>query len=176
MGLETLKIMGLYHDTLEKHKLAERMPFNIKLIKGELTVEQYIEYLIGQYFIFSTIENNFQLPHPELKRSDVIKDDLIELGVTLISTSLESIHKYTQYLIGLSQDEVNPHIYLHYLAIVFGGQIIKQKIHGSGRMYDFSNMEEVSRSIRYIQQDSWKDEVNKGYDFVIDIFRELENV
>jgi heme oxygenase len=168
--------MGLYQDTLEKHKTAERMSFNIKMIKGELLVEQYIEYLIGQYFIFSTIENNFQLPHPELKRSDVIKEDLVELGVDYISTPLESIHRYTEYLMGLSQDDINPHIYLHYLAIVFGGQIIKQKIHGSGRMYDFANMEEVSRSIRYIQQDSWKDEVNKGYDFIIDIFRELETL
>jgi len=168
--------MGLYEDTVDKHKTAERMPFNSKLIKGELTVSEYVEYLKGQYSIFSTIEDNFELPHPELKRGDVIKEDLIELGVDDFSTSMESVRTYTDYLKKMNQLEVNPHIYLHYLAIVFGGQFIRQNIHGSGKMYNFVNMKDLIESIRMLQRDDWKDEVNKGYDFIISILKELETV
>jgi heme oxygenase len=83
---------------------------------------------------------------------------------------------YISYLKGLSQEEVNPHIYLNYLAIMFGGQMMKKNTPGSGNMYDFDNMMESMQSVRKIQKDEWADEVNKGFDFMIDIFKELESV
>ena len=68
------------------------------------------------------------------------------------------------------------HVYLNYLAIMFGGQMMKTKVPSTGRMYDFENMMEAAGSIRAIQKDEWADEVNKGFDFMIEIFKELENV
>jgi hypothetical protein len=41
-------------------------------------------------------------------------------------------------------------------------------------MYDFDNMMESMQSVRNIQKDEWADEVNRGFDFMIDIFKELE--
>ena len=35
-------------------------------------------------------------------------------------------------------------------------------------------MMESMQSVRDIQKDEWADEVNKGFDFMIDIFKELE--
>jgi hypothetical protein len=52
---------------------------------------------------------------------------------------------------------------------------MKSKVPGSGRMYDFDNMMECVGSIRAIQKDEWVDEVNKGFDFLINIFDELQN-
>jgi hypothetical protein len=43
-------------------------------------------------------------------------------------------------------------------------------------MYDFENMQECIQSIRRVQKDEWADEVNKGYDFIILIFEELESL
>jgi hypothetical protein len=37
-------------------------------------------------------------------------------------------------------------------------------------------MMECAGAIRAIQKDEWADEVNKGFDFMIEIFKELENV
>ena len=38
----------------EKHSLAEKMPFNQKMFRGELSNEEYTTYLTQQYAIFST--------------------------------------------------------------------------------------------------------------------------
>jgi hypothetical protein len=44
----------------------------------------------------------------------------------------------------------------------------------SGKIYDFDNVQEAIQSIRAVQQDAWADEVNKGFDFNIALFEELE--
>jgi hypothetical protein len=43
-------------------------------------------------------------------------------------------------------------------------------------MYDFEDMKGAAGSVREIQTDEWADEVNKGFDFMIEIFKELDNV
>jgi len=89
---------------------------------------------------------------------------------------LQSTKKYSDYLETLSEEESLPHIYLNYLALAFGGQIIKSKVPGSGKMYEFEgDMFEVVGSIRKIQKDEWADEVNKGLDYIINIFEDLWN-
>ncbi len=51
---------------------------------------------------------------------------------------------------------------------------MKKSVPSAGRMYDFDNMPEAAQSIRNVQKDEWADEVNKGFDFIITIFDELE--
>ena len=75
--------MGLKEATHDKHKEAERMLFNVKMFKGELTNEQYAKYLLSQLEIFSSIEENFQLPHEGLKRKYAVIEDLKSLGFDL---------------------------------------------------------------------------------------------
>jgi len=57
---------------------------------------------------------------------------------------------------------------------MFGGQMIKKAVPSTGRMYVFDNMQETIQSIRNVQNDEWAEEVNKGFDFNILIFDELE--
>ena len=167
--------MGLKEATAEKHKMAERMPFNGKMFRGELGIPQYAEYLKSQYAIFSTIEDNFELPHSSLARKSATFSDLENTGV-LEHTAGSKTLEYCEYLQSLSQDDINAHIYLHYLALMFGGQMMKSKVPSEGKMYDFEDMTEAAGAIRAIQKDEWADEVNKGFDFMIEIFKELENV
>ena len=82
--------------------------------------------------------------------------------------------EYVAYLRGLSQEDANAHIYLNYLAIMFGGQMMKKATPGPGKMYEFENMKECMESVRAIQKDEWADEVNKGFDFMIKIMKNLE--
>ena len=78
------------------------------------------------------------------------------------------------YLSSLSYEQILPHIYLNYMAIMFGGQMMKKAVPSTGRMYVFDNMQEAIQAIRNVQKDEWADEVNKGFDFNIMIFEELE--
>lgn len=163
--------MTLREATMIKHKIAEQMPFNVAMINGDLSKQQYVDYLQSQYDIFSTIENLCSLPDTML-RTDKILEDILELDNTPFFTSYKKTENYCNYL-KESTTDIWPHVYLNYLAIAFGGQMIKSKIPGSGKMYSFENIQDTIKYIRSIQKDEWADEVNKAYDYLIEIFEEL---
>jgi len=165
--------MGLREATAELHSKAEKMEFNQRMFRGELSKEEYGYYLYQQLAIFEGIESN-ELPHPSLARIEKIYEDINELELDVIDI-IPTAFEYSEYLSSLSQEECLPHIYLNYLALAFGGQMMKSKIHGSGRMYDFDNMMDAVGSIRAVQRDEWADEVNKGFQFIINILDELQN-
>jgi heme oxygenase len=165
----------------EKHSLAEKMPFNQRMFKGELSKDEYILYLSQQLAIFDSIEKD-ELPHSALNRSQNVFADIKELldvkdGESVDIKPLESTNEYRKYLNGLSKEEKLPHVYLNYLAIMFGGQMMKAKTPGSGKMYEFDgDMREIAGSIRAIQKDEWADEANKALDYNISILDELQRV
>ena len=170
--------MGLKEATHDKHKQAERMPFNVRMFRGQLTEKEYGHYLLQQKEIFSALEVD-KLPHPSLNRVEPVEEDIQEIQnkVDLSDLpSLESTTRYVEYLSSLDHDDTLSHIYLHYLAIMFGGQMMKEKVPSQGKMYDFDDMMGAAGAIRELQIDEWADEVNKGFDFMIEIFDELERL
>ena len=169
-------MLPLKEATSTKHKIAERMPFNARMFRGLLTKEQYLLYLNQQLQIFKAIER-IGLPHADLKRIQNVQADMEELKAQVHSAELvlSSTKAYSDYLSSLSYEAVLPHVYLNYLALVFGGQMIKKSVPSTGRMYDFENMQDAVQSIRAVQKDEWADEVNKGFDHNIAIFEELES-
>jgi heme oxygenase len=165
----------------EKHSLAEKMTFNQRMFNGELSKEEYTLYLCQQLAIFDSIER-YELPHPSLYRAKLVYSDIKELmelkdGETLDIKPLIATNEYRKYLNTLSKEEILPHVYLNYLALMFGGQMMKAKTPGSGRMYEFEgDVREIAGSIRAIQKDEWADEANKALDYNINILDELQNV
>lgn len=161
--------------TSAKHKIAERMPFNSRMFRGLLTKSQYSLYLHQQLQIFQAIER-IGLPHSSLKRTESVQADVDELKAQghHADSILSSTKAYADYLGSLSYEEVLPHIYLNYLALIYGGQLIKKSVPSSGQMYGFDNMQEAIQSIRAVQSDAWAAEVNKGFDFNISMFEQLE--
>ena len=168
-------MLPLKEATSEKHKLAERKPFNVRMFKGLLSKDEYAFYLNQQLQIFRILDSK-GLPHTSLKRTEGVQADLDELKSEGHSTDfvLSSTAAYVNYLGSLTNEQALPHIYLNYMAIMFGGQMIKQSVPSKGRMYDFDHMQEAIQSIRNVQKDEWANEVNKGFDFNILIFDELE--
>ena len=171
--LQKLNMKPLKEATHDKHKEVERMPFNVKMFKGQLSVDEYGWYLRSQLNIFRTIETNFELPHEGLSRVEATAFDLMSLGIDSLICDVAT-RDYLEYLKVLDQDKINAHIYLNYLAIMFGGQMMKKNTPGPGKMYDFDNMMECMQSVRKIQKDEWAGEVNIGFDFMIKIMENLE--
>jgi heme oxygenase len=162
----------------EKHSLAEKMTFNQRMFRGELSNDEYILYLCQQLAIFDAIEVH-ELPHSALDRAGKVFEDIKELvGEGQIQiTPLVATNEYRKYLNTLTKEEQLPHVYLNYLALMFGGQMMKAKSPGSGRMYEFDgDMNEIVGSIRAIQKDEWADEANKALDYNINILDELQRV
>lgn len=169
--------MGLREDTTELHSMAEKMPFNQRLLNGELSDTEYVNYLKSQLSIFEFIEDRVTLPHPSLQRRMGIVSDLCNRNVVLseyLDFDSPATNNYTQYLGTLNDDMILPHIYLNYMALMFGGSIIEKGIKGSTEMYKFKNMDECIRSIRQLQTDDWANEVNIGFRYIIDILEELD--
>ena len=168
--------MDLREATAELHSKAEKMEFNQRMFRGELSTEEYVKYLYQQLSIFDSIESN-ELPHSSLARVDKVKEDILELTSQLdIMNILPITLAYSHYISTLTQEERLPHVYLNYLALAYGGQMMKSKVPGSGKMYDFNNMQEAVGSIRAIQSDEWADEVNKGFEYIITIVDELQKL
>jgi len=165
----------LREQTATKHTIAERKPFNIRMFQGKLSQQEYLLYLEQQQAIFSALEQH-ALPHPALNRMTGIGEDIAELVEKGCTTSgeLPATQAYTNYLNSLTPEAQLPHVYLHYLALVYGGQMMRTKVPSQGHLYHFNEMDACVSSIRQLQQDSWANEVNKGFDFVIDLFDALE--
>ena len=162
----------------EKHSLAEKMTFNQRMFRGELSNEEYTLYLCQQLAIFDAIEVH-ELPHPALDRAGNVFQDIKELmghGEIQI-TPLVATNEYRKYLNTLTKEEQLPHVYLNYLALMFGGKMMKSKVPGSGKMYEFDgDMNQIIGSIRAIQKDEWADEANKALDYNINILDELQRL
>ena len=169
--------MKLREATAELHSKAEKMEFNQRMFRGELSTDEYAKYLHQQLAIFNAIESQSRT-YPTLNRVDNIKIDLLELNSSLDVTGslLPSTLEYANHIASLTEKERLPHVYLNYLALAYGGQMMKTKVPGSGKMYDFENMQEAVGSIRAIQRDEWADEVNKGFQFIINIADELQKL
>jgi heme oxygenase len=168
--------MGLKEATSELHSKAEKMEFNQRMFRGELSTDEYVKYLYQQVSIFDAIESE-ELPHPSLARTDKVKEDILELKSTFdIMNILPITMAYSHYLSTLTKEERLPHVYLHYLALAYGGQMMKDQTPGSGKMYDFEDMQEAIGAIRATQQDEWADEVNKGFEYIIIILDELQKL
>jgi len=165
--------MTLKEATAELHSKAEKMDFNQRMFAGKLSNDEYLNYLIQQSYIFQEIENR-ELPHSNLQRLSSINEDINELGGYKFKISKPTTD-YVVYLGDLNQSSLNAHIYLNYLAIMFGGQLMKSKVPGSGKMYEFEgDMMELIGSVRAIQKDEWATEVNKGFQYIINILDELQ--
>lgn len=163
--------MKLKDKTKKLHKKAEQQSFSQRMIKGDLSKKEYIEYLKVLYSIFKELEKG-ELPHEDLSRVEQVIQDIKELNGQVEESKLAEV--YVKYLGILPKEKRLPHVYLNYLAIMFGGSIIKENTQGSGRVYEFENHSECLKSIRKIQSLDWAEEVNRGYIFWIEIYGNLQ--
>jgi heme oxygenase len=168
-------MLPLKEATAAKHALAEQASFNQRMFRGELGPQDYLLYLEQQRAVFEELER-YPLPHPALSRIAGVEADIAEALAKGCSSGgvLPATRAYVDHLAGLSGEERGPHVYLNYLALMFGGQMMKQRVPSSGKMYDFDDVREAMAAVRAVQQDAWADEVNRGFDFHIALFDELQ--
>ena len=176
--------MTLREATEELHSKAEKMEFNQRMLKGELTTKEYLNYLTEQYAIFEALElglmrigcNHLLTP---FQRTFNIALDVVELWSEgevepNMKAAYDATRQYITYLDTLEEKDIQPHLYLNYMALLFGGQLLKVRTPGKGKMYDFDQRDLLISTIRGMQKDEWADEVNKGFEFIINILDELQ--
>lgn len=179
--------MSLKDLTWEVHQRAERTEFARKLLKG-LPAEEYYRYIYNQYLIYSVLETHAYNKIAEIKdvfddlhRSSLIHEDLKELEVkykvphATPETMMPVVVEYEKHVINLERDGLLAHLYVRHFGDMYGGQMIKKRSPGSGKMYDFKNVEELKTKIRAMLHDGMAEEANRCFEFAIKLFTQLES-
>jgi heme oxygenase len=176
--------MSLKEITKDLHTEAERSLFAKKLIAGTLSKEEYANYLWQMVLVYNGIETagtsqGMFKNLPDIERTNKIYQDCIELvGKNHQLKWLPSVIDYYKYLLDLNQNPekrhlVKAHLYCRHMGDLFGGQIIAKRVPGSGKFYQFKDVEALKQSIRSELTDDLGPEARVAFEWAIKIMKEL---
>jgi hypothetical protein len=130
--------------TKELHDDLERLAFNQKMFRSEQTQAERADYLLNWYEIFSILD-----PHVprEIQRLPHVCYDLDRLRLPSSEAS-SMAHGYCAYLEAIC-DDLRPHIYINYLGLMYGGQIMARRYpHFPTEIYTFDDLDSSRQYIR----------------------------
>lgn len=169
----------MHESVKEIHDEVENLPFSVALAEGNLTHHQKTAYLNNLWFIFQTLEHDIyrDLPHPDLHRCETIEQTLEEMGEELNGKWMtKGVEDYMFYILGAEdyKEKWSAHVYLNYMALMMGGQIVSKHNPEMVSLWDFNNRTECVNAIRELEWD-W-DQVYKGFTYHQRMLEELNNV
>lgn len=178
--------MNLKDLTWENHKRAERSGFAKILLSGDITPQLYHKYLINQFYNYNLLEmklrsRGFPPALQGVYRAEWIRTDINELEETYglcYSESLltKSTVEYISYIDTIDDlDTLVAHMYVRHFGDMYGGAIIKKRVPGAGRMYDFVDKENLKADLRALLSDDMAEEANVCFDYAVKLFEELAN-
>jgi heme oxygenase len=169
--------------TWENHQRAERTEHARKLLKG-MEPREYHRYIYNQYIQYAVlediakdrgvlkgIENIIRAPLILQDLEELERDYSIQRNEDLLCST---VMKYANHVSRLSAEDILAHIYVRHFGDMYGGQMIRKRNPGSGKMYDFENVEELKQEVRSRLNDDMAFEANTCFLFAMDLFRELE--
>jgi len=178
--------MSLKEITKDLHHDAERTQFAKLLLSGKISKEDYANYLYQMVLVYNGIETacasqGMLTNLPDVERCYKIYQDFVELA----GKDYESKYKwlpetlaYYDYLLKLNMDPqrrhlVKAHMYCRHMGDLFGGQMIKTRVPGNGRFYEFKDSENLKSAIRAELTDDLGDEARVAFEWAIKIMRAL---
>ena len=173
--------MTLKDLTHQNHTKAETHPFTKQLVNGDLPKQIYADYLYNQLPAYHKLEtlceqHGLLVGIETIKRSQAILDDFNELvdNCSTVQVYPATIN-YVNYLENLTSQQLLAHLYVRHMGDMYGGQMIKTKIPGSGSMYDFSDRKTLIQNLREKLSDDLAAEANHCFEQIFDLFTELAN-
>jgi len=169
--------------TWEHHKNAERQEFVKVLMSGNIDPKVYATYLWNQFPQYEILEvmamghglfdNTF-----EILRSKAILEDFRELWPKDEKPPQHTMatKKYLTHMktIMNDPDKLMAHIYVRHMGDLSGGQMIKKKVPGSGKFYQFDgDIQEIKEAIRAKTNDSMADEAKICFDYATELFKDM---
>jgi|14BtaG_2_1085337.scaffolds.fasta_scaffold00233_18 heme oxygenase len=194
--------MSLASLTQAAHQNAERQEFAREMMSGKMSEVKYKTYLYNMWLVYDILEDvalsmgcfgpedlsmpDDDLPLDGLIQADDIWADYVELGGAedgsnppQIAPSAEAYRSHIVKNCQHDKDKLFAHVYVRHMGDLSGGQMIANKVPGSGRMYAFADMnhsvDEMKALIRKRTKDSMADEANKAFELSTAIFEELNN-
>ena len=165
--------------TWEHHKDAERQDFVKVLMSGKINPKFYATYLWNQHKKYDLIEaiaksHGLFADVPMLPRKLAIEKDFLELWEdNAPPTILPSTKDYIAHVKNIipDSDRVMAHLYVLHMGDLSGGQMIKKKVPGEGRMYQFEgDVKEIKEKIRAKTHDGMADEAKFVFTSATNLF------
>lgn len=165
------------------HENAERSEFANLLIGGDISPKLYQEYLHAQLACYEALETAIEVPADlePIFRADAIYEDLEELeriyDLPELVDNLQSVAEYVAHIHNLAEqgdnDTLMAHLYVRHFGDAHGGQMIKKKVPGSGKMYEFENRKELIQQVRELLHDGMAEEAKICFEYSERLFIEL---
>ena len=155
--------MRLKEAIKNNHDKAENHPFVKVLLSGEIPVPVYADLIYNQLFCYTKLEERTYREGllkgiEDICRGPKIEQDYIELFTP--ATVYQSTADYVKYVEEMPTEKLMGHIYARHFGDLYGGQMIKKVIPGSGLMYQFENRKELIDKVRERLSDDLGDEAN----------------
>ena len=171
--------------TWEHHQNAERQDFVKVLMSGKINPKFYATYLWNQHKKYDILEAMAFAQGcldglVDIKRKLKIEQDFVELWKDdEMPVLVESTHEYMRHMktIMTDSDKLMAHVYVLHMGDLSGGQMIKKKVPGEGRMYTFdTDKAELKEAIRAKTNDSMAEEAKWVFDSATKLFQELMEI
>ena len=176
--------MSLKELTYEHHRNAERQKFVKTLMGGNIPPKVYAEFLYNQYVAYNILEvcamaEGVLNDLPDVRRAPKILEDFQELwGKDAEPPKPKpSIQKYVDHIMSIKEDpeKLMAHIYTRHMGDLSGGQMIKKRIPGEGRLYMFEAPDNLKTAIRSKLNDNMAEEAKVCFTFATELFKEMHN-
>lgn len=170
--------------TWAHHQAAERRAFAKELLSGKIDPKLYHKFLCCQYLNYQVLEAHAEIPSNLLpiRRESRIWTDIRELeteyGFQPDGKYPQSVEDYNKHILSLVEKKDNhgllAHMYVRHFGELHGGQMIKKRVPGSGKMYEFElEKEYLIEEFRKLLDDDMADEAKICFDFASQLFDEL---
>lgn len=179
--------MSLKEITQDLHHEAETTKFSQLLLSGEISKEDYRNYLYNLLAIYDPIEwysnrQGFFTNLKSLPRLRSIHSDFVELDDGGYYYMTPATLDYQAYLHKLGNDPerkhlIRAHLYCRHMGDLYGGQIIKKRVShiSSGKFYHFENEDYMKTQIRQELTDDLGPEARVAFTFAIKMMKDLYN-
>tara|TARA_B100000212_G_scaffold331358_1_gene298497 strand:+ start:1185 stop:1751 length:567 start_codon:yes stop_codon:yes gene_type:complete len=168
--------------TWEHHKNAERQGFVKVMMSGRINPRFYATYLWNQHKKYDILEamagaSGILDDLPDIRRKTKIEQDFLELwDLDNQPVIVESTKKYVEHMKSLigQPDKLMAHVYTLHMGDLSGGQFIRKKVPGEGRMYTFdTDIPALKDAIRAKTNDDMAEEAKLVFESSTKLFQEL---
>lgn len=156
------------------HKRAEQTHIMCALLTDQISKELYCDLLYTKYEIYRTIEDRVTFNNVELYRAQATLNDWQTLKCSL-PRCISSLDKYVSHVRSCDSEHIWGHVYVHYLAPLYGGQIIKKKIEHRlpVTLYEFADPQAAIAEVRSHLGIHLVREANLAFESVIEYYSDL---
>lgn len=169
--------MSLRDAIKDQHDAAEAHPFTALMLSGSMTPEKYAEHLANHYVIFSAIEERMRKTGLFKDMPDIFRAERIRTDARELTSEAQPVHGATIRCVDRIEEiddrQVMAYVYVYHFADMFGGQMIKSKVPGSGSRFEFEDRSGLIAKVRPMLGDDLADEAKRAFAYTLELFDEL---